>query len=903
MSTNVARTPIASQNSQSASWKRALIACCGLMIAVPAAMAQDGQPPAEQPPAVTPTSTPTPAPAPAPAPAIAPPVVIDAAATARTDPLGRRLMPGDQTVLAFPRATVEQVIPFIVESTGKVVIPQQDVLSRRITVINDQPIPRSRALDLVFFALQQAGVAVIESEDLILLRDQADIDRQPVPVLAGSVSTLARTDLGSIVQKIFTLKHASASNVADIVRTSLPDNAKIISDNDSAQVVVTAPIAILQRIERVIVALDKPPADLPKSETFRLQFADAENVANNIRELFSDQPIASRRGQAGGQNQQQQGGQNQARPQGNQGGGRGNFAALAGIAGGDGGSGARAAATPTSAILRVTSNPQQNSVTVLAEANILEIIRRQIKEEWDRPIPDEVVTPRTYQLKNSDPIKVKNALEGLFGTGTTGGGQARATTGRLSGQFTFQAIPEANRLVVVGKTPDSLTVIDRIIADLDQPVLASLPEIIELKHVQAEDLAEQLNALLAQEGTFAQIRRISTDLSTQDRASPFASNTQGGGFDTNAFARETPTDVQTFWWQRARPPQDSVGSSNLVSKVRIVPVGQRNSVLVLASPEYRSAVAELIDRMDRPGRQVLIACVIAEISSEDATALGLRFSNTAISPNLQDNTISIGPSGDNPNTFTGSNEDIANSLFNTNVLNVGVNINTLIQALGQKTKINILSEPRIFTGDNQEASFFDGQDIPFITDSERNNSGNLVQSFDYRAVGINLRVRPRITPERDVDLKVNLELANIQPSQTLFGGFIVDRRETTTQLIVRDGQTVVISGIMRSEESDIKRKVPGLGDLPLIGGLFQSTDKTFSKTELIAFITPVVVNNREESDKINQPMRERLNQLRGELKADIDKALEQGPKTPTPSATDAPVTPPPQQAPLGVPPE
>jgi general secretion pathway protein D len=170
-------------------------------------------------------------------------------------------------------------------------------------------------------------------------------------------------------------------------------------------------------------------------------------------------------------------------------------------------------------------------------------------------------------------------------------------------------------------------------------------------------------------------------------------------------------------------------------------------------------------------------------------------------------------------------------------------------------------------------------------------------------VGINLRVRPRITPERDVDLKVNLELANIQPSQTLFGGFIVDRRETTTQLIVRDGQTVVISGIMRSEESDIQRKVPGLGDIPLIGGLFQSTEKSFTKTELIAFITPVVVNNREESDKINQPMRERLNQLRGELKADIDKALEQ-PVTDAPSSPASPSQAPAEQrAPLGVPPE
>jgi uncharacterized membrane protein YgcG len=224
-----------------------------------------------------------------------------AEAQPRVDALGRRISDTPMTVLAFPRATVEQVIPFIVESTGKVVIPQQEVLARRITVINDKPIARQQALDLVFFALQQTGVAVIENPDFILLRDQADIDRQPVPVIGPGTTTLERTDLGSIVQKVFALKHASAPNVAEIVKTSLPDtNNKIIADADSSQVIVTAPVAILQRIERTITALDKPPPDLPKSESFKLRYADAETVAGFIRDLYSDAPSTRRTGGAQG---------------------------------------------------------------------------------------------------------------------------------------------------------------------------------------------------------------------------------------------------------------------------------------------------------------------------------------------------------------------------------------------------------------------------------------------------------------------------------------------------------------------------------------------------------------------------------------------------------------------------
>ena len=118
---------------------------------------------------------------------------------------------------------------------------------------------------------------------------------------------------------------------------------------------------------------------------------------------------------------------------------------------------------------------------------------------------------------------------------------------------------------------------------------------------------------------------------------------------------------------------------------------------------------------------------------------------------------------------------------------------------------------------------------------------------------------------KDVDLRVNLELSSIQPQQTLFGGFIVDRRETTTQLIVKDGQTIVISGILRTEDSDIKRKVPLLGDIPLIGLLFQSMDKVKRQSELVAFITPRVVENTEKLDEVNREPRQRLEQLRKQL--------------------------------------
>jgi len=765
---------------------------------------------------------------------------------------GRPPMDGPPTKLAFKNVTVEQVVPFIVEATGKVVIPQQDVLSRRVTVLNDREIPRIQALDMVLLALQQAGVGVIETDEIVTLRDINEVVRQKVPVIGPDESTLGRTNVGAIAEKVYRLRNVTAENYADVLKNAVPDYAKLTVDKESNQVAILGPIALLQRMEMLIDSLDQPSAGAVVAETFRLRFADAEQIARNIEELFG--------GDTGGAGQTGQ----QRRPQ------------PQGPAAFFGGQQQQQQAT-RSRQLRVSTNTQQNSVTIVAEPAVMEQIRAQISQFWDLPLPDEAVVPRIYDLKNSDPVKVRSLLEGLFGRGTpttpTGGGgqggqggQAATSTaasqgvGRLAGQFSFQAIPESGRLVVVAKSPDNLAVIDKIIEGLDQPQTVGLPTILELKHANAEDLAEQLNSLLAQDGTLAQIRRSESGLTdAASSASPFATTAQTQSAADQATA--TSPDSISFWWQRSRPPTDRQNASNLVGQLRIVPVWRQNALMILAPAEYRASLVQLIQELDKPGRQVLISAIVLDISRDDATALGFRWSSQTLTPTNADNSVTLG------NTATGTKNDFLPSLFDTSVLNSSMNLNVMLQALSEKTKVNILSEPKIFTSDNQEAEFFSGQDIPFITQSQPNTQGNVVNSFDYRAVGIQLRVRPRITVKQDVDLKINLELSSTTPGNTLLGGAIVDRRETTTQLIVKSGQTVVISGILRAEDSEIKRKVPLLGDIPLIGLVFRSVEKTRTDKELLVFITPVVVDNTDSMGPMNDPYLRRLDDRKGELES------------------------------------
>ena len=825
-------------------------------------------------------------------------------AAAAKESNGRRASSSDTTVLAFRNVTVETIVPFIVEATGKVVMPQAEVLSIRITILNDQPIPRREALDLVVLALQEAGIAVVETDRIVKLRSIAEIDRMGVPVVSGEQSVLNRTDLGSIVQKVFRLNHAVAANLADQLKNEIPSWAKIGIDPDSNQVFVTANVATLQKIERLLEQLDQPAAAALETATFHLKFADATQIATNIKDLYTNQA---------NQNQNRNNQQNPFagffRPGGDAGGNAGNRGNQ-----NQNNRGTSASSSVTSSNLRVTANTQQNSVTVLAEKVVIEQIQRQILSDWDKPLAQETVVPKVYQLKNSDPVKIKELLTTMFGNSgqqqQQQNQQSQQTANRLYGQFSFEAVPEAGRLIVVSKSPENLKFIDDIITQIDQPQTAGLPQLIELKHAQAEELAEQLNALLSQEGTLAQITKSESGLSdSTSSASPFATNANSSTSTTNTNAnnqnnQQSTPGTYTFWWQRARVPTTTAGSSNLVSKIRIVPVWRQNSLMVLAPPEYQNTLAQVIETLDRPGRQVLLSAVIAEISTDDTTALGLRWSSQAISASNPDNSFSIGQPP-NQQTVTGTKTDLLPGLFDTSVLNIGANLNLLLQALAQKTNVSILSEPRIFTSDNQEAEFFNGQDIPFITNTQTSSSGNLVQSFDYRAVGIALRVRPRITVNKEVDLRINLELSSIQPNQTLFGGFIVDRRETTTHLIVKDGQTVVVSGIMRTEDQDVRRKVPGLGDIPLVGELFKSTERTKSKTELVAFITPFVIKTVSDTDNFTEPDRERLGELRQELRGIDPKAdPKSGPKSDaTPAGTaNAPSAPPPSASTPSAPP-
>ena len=536
--------------------------------------------------------------------------------------------------------------------------------------------------------------------------------------------------------------------------------------------------------------------------------------------------------------------------------------------------------------VKVTSDPARNSVTVLTDPQRMDRIAEMIQSQWDQPLDFGAVAPRVYTLEHSDPELVQELLESMFTTSRTsssGSWWNRSTettqpVGPLFGQFSFEALRGSDKLIVTAKSADSYVVIDELIAEIDQPQQAGLPVLIELKHANAEDVADQLNATFAEAGTLAQLRRSERGLTKSLRASTRTTQVDTvGGVNNNRNNRNNantgpangvndnndPGQIR-FWWSQSRPRVDEQPTSNLIGKPRFVPVNRRNAVMVLAPRAYLQPLRDLISELDLPGSQVVINAIITEVIHDDVSTLGVRFaSDPAIfnDSRLQDQSLGGGVNVDFTDTF-GSGRGI---------LGANLNLNLLLQLLIRKVDLRILNEPRVYTADNQEAHFFDGQDVPTVVSElvRGDSNGNVTRGFEYQPVGTRLHVRPHITQEGDIDLEVNLELSRIEAGETVFGNFIFNRRETTTQVTLQDGQTVVISGIVRQEDFEDVRKLPLLGDIPLIGGLFRNTDRGIRNREVIAFITPRIINPAGlEARALSERNAEWLERIRGAMSGD-----------------------------------
>lgn len=271
-------------------------------------------------------------------------------------------------------------------------------------------------------------------------------------------------------------------------------------------------------------------------------------------------------------------------------------------------------------------------------------------------------------------------------------------------------------------------------------------------------------------------------------------------------------------------------------------------LIVIADDETNAYIQQIIDSLDKPVPQVLIKVLFLEVTHGNDLDLGLE-----ASLRYGGKTVGIDTDGDGrPDEDVVQFEDTLETIFGVAAAADGAfwrvlreDFDMTIHALAQVGKLEVLSRPSILARNNEQAVITLGQEVPFITNSRVTQDGQIINTVTYEDVGIILDVTPHITSDGLVEMVVAPEISTISgETVTVTEGIsapIIAKRAAQTTVVVPDGMTVVIGGLMEDNETELVRKVPLVGDLPWIGTLFRRTIKSKTKTELIIFLTPHVV--------------------------------------------------------------
>ena len=188
------------------------------------------------------------------------------------------------------------------------------------------------------------------------------------------------------------------------------------------------------------------------------------------------------------------------------------------------------------------------------------------------------------------------------------------------------------------------------------------------------------------------------------------------------------------------------------------------------------------------------------------------------------------------------------------------------QSYSHKSIIDLFIE--IFpVRNNQEGEINVGQRVPFITNSRVSDEGSVFNTIQYEDVGIILRATPRINPDGDIKMEISAEISSVSDSDSVevsegVNAIVLNNRSATTTVTVKDGHTIVIGGLITTQDNNTERKVPFIGDLPILGELFKTTTVTKNRTELLIVLTPYIQNGTSDSDKETKQQLKQLELLK-----------------------------------------
>jgi type II secretion system protein D len=761
------------------------------------------------------------------------------------------LMEGMRESVEDPEQLQLRVVPNTRNDTLMVVgtryaVEQASILIPKIDAAGGQPTAEVRV-----YSLEQASAGQIAQILTELFERQAAQDgqtrRTPISVQAAETSNAlivsASRDAHLLVQdilkrldqpsqlaqqmRVFPLERAKADQLAETLERLLSEQGRgtaagpaptfaITPEPRTNSLVVVAAPDLLSQIEEIIQTLDttRPIANMAL-RVFRLQNQRAEQLAERLQEFFEEAGAAG--GQAGQTRQM-----------------------IIKFSKPDPVTGVTQEQTLVHQDITVTPDPDTNSLMVLAPQDSIEMM--QMLVEMLDSVALVTAEIQVFPLRNADAEDMRTLLEELFQGGGGGGGRSgeermRLVFGGADGaapaapapgappgeggtalDLAFSVDQRTNSLIAAGSA-SYLRIVERLVLQLDyREIEERIVNVVHLSNATATDVAQTLQSY----------------------------------FDAESQVLERATGEGEAAVRRAE------------RQVTVQDAGETSNTLLLSyNPRMESQIINMINELDLPPEQVMIQVLMAEVTLDNRLETGMEFA-------LQDLIFSekavVGPNG----VVTGENKDVIfgtdlgaqgqSGLGGISFTVTGEDFNFLLRALQSEGRLEVLSRPAILVQDNQDANITVGERVPTVQDITVSSAGVVTPSVTYEEVGIILDVTPIINPDGYVNMQITPEISAIGTSSvTVASGVSLPtftERSAETTVTVKDGETIIIGGLITSRENDSENKVPIAGDIPILGNLFRAQVKTTTKTELLMVLTPHVIRDAEQARRISLQMRD-----------------------------------------------
>ena len=526
----------------------------------------------------------------------------------------------------------------------------------------------------------------------------------------------------------------------------------------------------------------------------------------------------------------------------------------------------------------ITAFPGNNTLIITDYAANLKRLSKVIAT-LDSPRPAAEV--QVVVIKNSIASDIAVAVSKLMDESNRGGGGGPGASSDPSQRVVVMADPRTNSVLIRSANASKLALARSLVEQLDRPANADQANmrVVYLKNAEATKLVEVLQAVLSGE----------SNGSSGSSDSSFGSNSRNRNSGGSMFgdSSSSSSGLSSSFGDGDSSSGGGLGSQSGINRDRgnqgpmsikaggaIIAADPATNSLIITAPEpvYRN-IRGVIDQLDSRRAQVYIESLIVEVKADTVSEMGIQwqFGTSRPGQNSVVGGTNFGTGGSNILAVTqnpaalaaagGLNVGVVRngvSLFGQNFLNLGL----LARALETETNSNIRATPNLLTLDNEEARIIIGQNVPFVTGQYATTNNTLsspFQTIERKDVGTMLRVRPQVSEGGTVKMEIAQEISSVVDTSQA-AGIITNRRAIDSNVLVDDGQIVVLGGLIEDSVEGGISKVPLLGDIPGLGRLFRYDNRKRVKTNLLIFLRPVVLRSADQAWDVTANRYDYINQ-------------------------------------------